>query len=629
MTDLLNTGKSALFAFQRALSTTTHNISNVNTEGYSRQRVEFQAVPGDERARIDTGGGVRIASIERVNDEFASARVQSATAAHAEQEVHYQMASRLDNLVATEGMSIAPALNNFFNSIQDANADPSSVASREVVIENTNQLAERFQTMQEQLDDAQNEVNERTREAVKMVDQYGQSIADINQRIIGSSSSLGSQQAHDLRDQRDQLVVKLSKYMDVDTLVQENGAMSVFIGKGISLVTDATAQRMSTVRDTLQPEKVQIQIGEDSSAQVLSAQVQGGVIGGLNDFADNTLRQSMHELGRLALTVADEVNQQHALGVDFDGSPGADIFGSTDPVVFSDTNNTGSGLLRGRISNTQDLQASEYVLRFDGANFTATRSSDGETTTSSLPLLLDGMALTMSGTPVAGDVFIVSATGRAASSMEVLMDNPDKLALAGQLTTMSNIGNLGDAKISPPVVTDPEDFDLTTPVDIIFTTDNTYDIVDSNTGAVLLGGANYLDGDPIDLNGWQISINGDAKTGDRHSISPNVSGRGNNSNGLALANMQTGLHVNGTESFSDAYGTLVSRIGSNTNAAATRTSALESLRDNAIDRQQTRQGVSLDEEAIDLTRYQQAYQAAAQIISTSETLFQSILGAIR
>lgn len=629
MTDLLNTGKSALFAFQRALSTTSHNIANVNTEGYSRQRVDFQSVPRDGVSVLSIGGGVRISNIERMGDQFASARVQASISAHAEQQVHFQMASRLDNLVATEGMSVAPALNNFFNAIQDANADPSSIATREVVIENTNQLADRFQTLQGQLDDAQNEVNDRTREAVKVVDQYAQAIADINKRVIGSSSSQNSPQAHDLKDQREQLVGKLAEYMDVDTLIQDNGSMSVFVAKGISIVSDTEAQKLTTTRDSLYPDRLQIQLGEGSNQQTLSARVQGGIIGGLNDFSDNTLDHARHELGRLALTVADEVNQQHALGVDLDGNPGADLFASTEPEIFADTENTGTGILRGSISDTEALQATDYILRFDGASFTSTRSVDGQTQTNSLPVILDGINLTLSGTPVAGDVFVVSATGRAAKSMQTLVEDPDKLALAGQLTTSSDIGNIGDSRVSTAKVIDPEETGLTSPVDIVFTSDTTYDIVDANSGTVLQGGAGYLENDPIEFNGWQVSIGGDAKTGDTHSIEPNVSGRGNNSNGLALVEMQTGLHVDGTESFSDAYGSLVSRIGSNTSAAATRTTALEALRDNAIDRQQSTQGVSLDEEAIDLTRYQQAYQASAQIISTSETLFQSILGAIR
>jgi len=166
-------------------------------------------------------------------------------------------------------------------------------------------------------------------------------------------------------------------------------------------------------------------------------------------------------------------------------------------------------------------------------------------------------------------------------------------------------------------------------VDIVFTSETTYNVVNASSGAVLETGSNYIEDEPININGWEVSIRGDAKAGDTHSVSQNVSGRGNNSNGLALTEMQTNLLVNGTESFNDAYGSLISKIGSNTSTAATRATALESLKDNAIDRQQSKQGVSLDEEAIDLSRFQQAYQAAAQIISTSETLFQTILGAIR
>ena len=629
MTDLLNTGKSALFAFQRALSTTSHNIANVNTDGYSRQRVDFQAVPGDRQSVASTGRGVLISNIERLSDQFATARVSAATSAHAEQEVHYEMASGLDNLVATEGISVAPALNNFFNAIHDANADPASIATRQVVLENVDQLAQRFAGMQEQLDDAQSQVNARTQEAVKEVDQLAQSIAEINSRIVASGSNGNSQQANDLKDQRDQLVNKLSEFMDVDTLIQDNGAMSIFIGKGINLVTDAEAQQLSTARDDLHPDRLQIMIGNGNFTQGLSAQLQGGIIGGLNDFAENTLNPAMQQLGRLALTVADEVNQQHALGVDLDGNAGTDLFASAEPEIFSDTGNTGTAVLSGRITDVQALQASEYELRYDGASFTATRVVDGSTTTGSIPLAIDGLELTMTGTPVAGDAFLLSATGRAAGSIESLVQNPEKLALAGQLATSSDIGNLGDTVISPATITDPQNEELATPVDIIFTSETTYDIVDPESGTVLVDDADYLPNEAIAINGFEISLSGDAKAGDTHSIAPNVNGRGDNSNGLALTDMQTELLVNGQESFNDAYGSLVSGIGSNTNAAATRTTALEALRDNAIDRQQTAQGVSLDEEAIDLTRYQQAYQAAAQIIAASETLFQSILGAVR
>lgn len=629
MTDLLNTGKSALFAFQRALSTTSHNIANVNTEGYSRQRVEFESVPAANPGRIATGSGVNISGIERLGDQFSAARVQSATSAHAEQEAIYQMSSRLDDLIATEGVSIGPAVNDLFNSFQDANLDPSSVASREVVIENLERLTERFDTLQDQLDEAQILVNERTADAAQLVDEYAHSIADINSRIVSTGINQDSQQAHDLKDQRDQLVAQLSEYLEVDTYIQDNGAMSVYIGKGISLVVDDNAQSVSAVTDTLYPDKLQIAIGDDDTSQIVKAELQGGLIGGLNSFSSETLTQSKNELGKLALNLASTFNTQHSFGMDLNGNPGGDIFDSAEPFIRSDSKNTGTGSLNAQITDVSALEASDYELRYDGASFTATRISDGQTTISTAPMIIDGIAFTVSGTPLAGDEFLVSATNRAAGTIENQIANAEELALAGRLSTSSDISNLGDTTISSASITDPEDIDLTTAVEIVFTSETSYDIVNSSDGSVQQSGAPYSNGTTISLNGWDVTVNGEPETGDVHRVTPNISGRGNNSNGLSFVELQTGLHVDDSETFNDAYGSIVSKIGATTSSANTRTTALEALRDDAIDRQLSTQGVSLDEEAIDLTRFQQAYQAAAQVITTSENLFQSILGAIR
>ena len=629
MTDLLNTGKSALFAFQRALTTTSHNIANVNTEGYSRQRVDLQAIAGETEFYKQVGGGVRIADIERVSDQFATARVHSSTSAHAEQQTHHAMASRLDNLVAAEGASVAPALSEFFNALQDANADPSSIASREVVLDRSTQLAQRFRSLQDNLDDAQTEANQRTRSAVADVGRLAESIAELNTRVVSVSGTVNGPGANDLMDQRDKLVNELSELIDVDTLVQDNGALNVYIGKGFGLVVDGKAQKLTTVTDDTYPDRVQIQAGETGFQQNMTARLQGGEIGGLNEFINSTLRPAMAALGRLAVNVSDAVNQQHARGLDLDGVTGGDLFSVAEPEVFSSDRNSGTGIVTAQILDASDLQASDYLLRFDGANFTATRESDGVQSSGALPLDLDGLTIDFTGTPAAGDTFVVSATARTAGSMSTRITDPDKLALAGLLSTSSSIDNVGESRISPAKVNDPALGALNDPIDIVFTSETSYDIVDAGSGAVLSAGASYVPDDPIAFNGWEVSISGSARTGDTHRIEPNASGRGNNSNGQRLADMQQELTIGGTQTFNDAYGSMVSRVGSQTHSAQTRANALEALRDNAIDRQQTTQGVSLDEEAINLTRYQQAYQASAQIIATADTLFQSVLGAIR
>ena len=629
MTSIFSTGKSALFAFQSALATTSHNIANVNTEGYSRQRVTFEAINVGNRDYDYQGAGVGIERIQRIHDEFATTRVNSATSEHSEQEAHFQMASRLDNLVAADGISVSPAISDFFNAMQDANADPTAIASRGIVIDKSEQLAQRFQSLQAQFDDAQVETNARMQASVDSVSEYATTLAEINVQIVSASGSREQSTAVGLLDKRDQLISDISEHISVNTVVQENGAMNVFIGKGMPLVVDGVAQAITTEPDDTYPDRLQILLGNGNTQVNMESNIQGGEIGGLTEFTSNTLYPAMQQLGRLSLVMADTLNQQHAKGVDTNGDTGLDMFSTSEPQVFSSNGNSGTGSISATIDDVNALEASDYLLRFDGANFTATRTSDGVETTGPIPLSLDGMNLSMTGTPSAGDTFIVSATNRAAGSINSLITDPAKLALAGQLSTSSSISNLGDSKISEATVADPLFASLKDPIDIMFNSDTSYNIIDVNSGATLASSVAYSEGDTIALNGWEVSISGAARTGDTHRIENNATGQGNNVNGLALAELQASNIVDGTHNFNDAYGAMVSGVGTRTNTAEVRTDALATLKTNAINRQQSTQGVSLDEEAIDLTRYQQAYQASAQIISTADTLFQSILGAIR
>jgi len=629
MTDILNTGKSALFAFQRALTTTSNNIANVDTEGYSRQRVELESIGGDRLSYLDVGRGVRIADIERVHDQFATAQVNSSTSTFAQQETHHLMASRIDNLMADPSLSITPAVSEFFNALQDANNDPSSIASRAVVLASAEKLAQRFQTMQTQLDDTQSEVNNRTREAISEVDSLAQNIADINRRIASINGSTTTRVSNELKDQRDQLIKEVSRYLDVTTVEEDSGALNVFIGKGISLVVNGMAQRLTAVKDDIYPDRLKIEIGNDTLKQNLSPRLQGGEIGGLNEFSSTTLHPAMYELGRVAVVLADQLNTQHARGLDLNGDSGGNLFAQPLPQVFSSDRNTGSATIEATIDDATALKASDYFLRFDGTNLQATRTSDGVEVSGPLPLTLDGMTLDITGSAVAGDTFVLSATGRASGGFVSQLNDPDKLALAGPLSTSSAITNLGESKISEAVVTDHSATSLTDPIELVFTSDTSFDVIDVNSGTPLATGVGYTEGSDILVNGWKVSLSGQAMSGDTHRIEPNIAGRGNNSNGLSLNDLQLALTVDGNSTFNDAYGAMVSRVGAHTRTAETRADALKSLLDSAIDRQQSAQGVNLDEEAVNLTRYQQAYQASAKIIATADTLFQTILGATR
>ena len=628
MSDLLTNGASALLTFQRALATTSQNIANVNTEGYSRQRVNLESVVSDPNERLQVGSGVTVTNIERMQDEFATAQVLQTTSAYARHQTHLDMAGQIDGFMADDALSLTPALNSFYDAIQDANSDPASLANREIIIEQASSLATRFRGMQQQLDGLQEEVNDRLTASVSDVNDISSSIAEINSKLITRNGVLQRQTANSLLDQRDQLVAELSELADIRTHVQDDGAMNIYAGNGMALVVGADAQQLRIAQDTSTPGQLEIEIDVGNNWQPVGTLLQGGSIGGLRDFERDTLSKAMHEVGRLALVLADSVNEQHKQGIDLQGNNGTDIFSSGDPEVMSSSLNTGSGNVAAIINDVNSLEASDYRIRFDGSGYTTTRISDGQQTVGTLPMTIDGIELSVSGSPSTGDIFIVSPSKRAAAYLENTMTSADALALASSLSATSSIDNTGTARSELSAIPDPQNTNLKNSVEIVFTDPNTFDVLDTSNGSTLATGQSYTSGSAIQYNGWELTINGTASAGDVHRIDAASSNSGSNSNGLALAGLQTALIVSGNQSINDTYGSLVSSIGGQNRSLQTRSLALESLNTNAIERQQSVQGVNLDEEAVNLSRYQQAYQASAQIIATADTLFQTVLNAV-
>ena len=293
MSSLLTNGASALLTFQRALATTSQNIANVNTEGYSRQRVNLESVVSDPNERLQVGSGVTVTNIERMQDEFATAQVLQTTSAFARQQTHLDMAGQIDGFMADDALSLTPALNSFYDAIQDANSDPASLANREIIIEQASSLATRFRGMQQQLDGLQEEVNDRLTASVSDVNDISASIAEINSELITRNGILQRQTANSLLDQRDQLVSELSGLADIRTHIQDDGAMNVYAGNGLALVVGADAQQLRIAQDTNTPGQLEIEIDVGTNWQPIGTLLQGGSIGGLRDFERDTLSKAM------------------------------------------------------------------------------------------------------------------------------------------------------------------------------------------------------------------------------------------------------------------------------------------------------------------------------------------------
>ncbi|MBX2838327.1 MAG: flagellar hook-associated protein FlgK [Gammaproteobacteria bacterium] len=628
MTDLLNNGSNSLLAFQRALTTTSHNISNVNTEGYSRQRLELETIDPTLSNNRYVGSGVRAVGVERIHDQFAMAQILQSTSAHSQHSTHHAMASRIDNMVANDALSLTPVLNEFFNAIQDANSNPNSSASREVLVGTTKDVSSRIRALQLELDNTQEEVNQRTSLAVNEVNQLAADIASLNQQILSTGSSRFGNEPNDLLDRRDALLNQLSEYVDITRLDEDNGSVSVFMGNGVGLIVGTSVGELRTSANPLSSDLLKIEISQGQSWQNITTRLSGGSIGGLLEFENQTLKPSMNQLGLIALQFSHSMNTQHAQGIDSNGNAGTDLFSVSLPNVMADDQNTGTATLSSSFIDIPQVQATEYDIRFTGTDFTITRLSDQSTTNSGMPLSIDGMQLSITGTPAVGDTFRVSPVRRTAATMQSEINDANNLALSSPLRASGSIGNQSNAKIVMPTVNDIDNPALQDEITIQFSSDTSYDLIDSTSGAVLSAGIAYADGDAINFNGWQVSLDGSPTTGDEFSVLPNTTANGNNGNGLAMAALQLSPEMTGNATFNEGYSALVSRIGGQTRTLETRTAALDNIRLDAVERLQSVAGVNLDEEAINLTRFQQAYQASAQIISTADTLFQTLLGAV-
>lgn len=361
MASIINTGISALTAFKRQMETTGHNIANVNTEGYSRQRVQLETRNPQVSPAGYIGSGVEVASIHRAYDDFLAARVRDYTSSYEESSVFYDRALQIDNVFADASASMSDMMQQFFAAVDDVADDPTSIAARSVMISRGNQLAERFNTLDRWLDDMRRQLNQDLEHQVGEINSLAQSLADVNSRIGALNGSAGGI-PNDILDERDRLVDQLSHYTSVSTLQQSDGSMNVFIGTGQALVVGGVANSLAVSSNVYDSEKKEIVLQQSGGLTVnVSSQITGGSLGGLLRFGGEVLDDSQAALGRVALGLADYFNGEHQTGMDLDGDLGGLFFGLDTPEVLGRQGNAAASTAAITITDPSQLTTHSYV----------------------------------------------------------------------------------------------------------------------------------------------------------------------------------------------------------------------------------------------------------------------------
>lgn len=752
---LLSLGTQSLQANLNALNVTGQNISNVNTEGYTRQRAEFQSRPNQN--------GVLIQDVSRLADNFINQQIRSDSASLNSSTALEGFANELDNLLASNVSSVSSAITDYFGALQGAVDEPVSLPSRELFIAQTDALVQRFNSLDTNLRRQNDTINGRLENSVAAINTIASNIAELNADI--SRGSATGNVSNELLDQRDARLEELSTHIGFTSIEQSSGEVSVFIGNGQPLVVGLSATTVTTVLSPADSSQNNIALRNGNTLADITTQISGGRIGGALEYRKEVLGSALDEVGRIAVVFAETMNEQHQRGADLDGKAGGLLFTDINSAsaitnrVLAERDNVTPASGTVRIDNVQALQASEYSLDFsENGSFTLVRESDGQrfsnTTLSSqtaatavdqdgefflnnltgdLTIRVDGFTLTLDaqGAFSTGDAYIIRPTRNGAAEINNVLNQPRALALAAPLAISGDISNTGTAQATvsiteidfatraaaPGQITPPFNINFLSELEAVRVTGSAgtasnvqiadfaafsrvrypltiteagggnFNITDSatppttatnvaltgtpanqlnlaanfgitlNVAGVAAGSGEsftvrhstaanatarfyelvdgtgdrqvgqYVPGQSIQLQGFEVTIRNTPALNDKFSVNLNTGGVSDNRNALLLSNLQSAPTIQGA-SYQDRYAQTVERVGSRAAVAQINTQASRSVLESNQALRSSTAGVNLDEEAARLVQFQQAYQASARLIQTSQTIFDALLQSV-
>lgn len=660
MSTLLNIGRTGLNAAQAQLATTSHNITNASTPGYHRQTVRQTMEDPLLKGTVFFGQGTKVAAIERSYSQFLENQVMLSDNRRAEFATYNLQISQIDNVLADPTSGLSPAMDQFFAALQDVSANPTNTASRQALLSSGQSLVARFNALDDRLSEVRNGVEADLRASVEQINSYAREIADLNQRIVVAQSAGAGVPANDLLDQRQQALFELNQLIKVTSVNQDDGSVAVFIGSGQALVLGTDPAQFDTTvgQDEAGRQSITL-LGKNGTEVVVSETLlNGGSLGGLLAFRREALDTTQRSLGLIATTLATAFNTQHKLGTDLDGMLGQDFF-NLGPVGIQPPDAATITIDPDKLG---ELTGSDYTLSNTGGTYTLTNLTTGasQVVTATAPgntfeglkigslSLADGETARIQPTRyAAGELSMaISQTSRVAAGNPVAITVPS--ANTGSMS-VSNVlvKNVTGMDASPALPASPDgvpDFSaisvswaantLTVPAGYTLTSgtpptaDNSYDPVTDGPGKTFTltapGGFSF-----------EFTVSGVPASGDGFSFGPNTGGVADNRNAVLLGALQTAkLMFNNqdgepTTTMGNAYAQIVTSVGNKTREVKASEAAQEALMTQAKNARDALSAVNLDEEAANLVRFQQAYQASARVMTVAQTLFDELLSIAR
>jgi len=544
---ILNTAKAGLLSQQLGIEVVGHNIANVQTEGFTRQEVNFSTARPRQTGLGLLGTGVRVDSITRNFDKFLFNQILGEGSSTGNFGVRSDLFKTIEILFnTTTGRNLSGDLDDLFLAFDDLAINPSGLAERTTVVANAETLTSNFNLLGKNLFQERINADLSVNDTVSEINFLLDEIASLNSSI--HSIETGLSPANDLRDKRDMAVLDLSKKLDIKIIDTRNNQVSITLANGTPLVIGLNTFQLSTTPGPDNKGFKDILISDGASGTTnITNQLEGGELRGLIDVRDVELVDFIDQVDRLAASLITEFNAIHQLGVGLDGSTGINFFTPLTPTVNPSSLNTGTGVVTMTNASPSTVLVDKFQMQFTSAtDFDLINLTTGVNTGSFTFVpgtafnVAGGLSVTITGAPDAGDIVNISVSENAAFAMSVasaVLADTDKIA-AGLSTT--------------------------------------------------------TDGD----------------------------------NALALSNLQDKLVFGGNTTFDGFFNSTVSLVGVRTRSANDGLEQQDELMLELENQRQSVSGVSIDEEMINLIKFQQAFEASARMITVVEEMFDVLQNSI-
>ena len=656
-TNLYTVGFTGLQASNARINTTGQNTTNVDTEGYSRQRTDTTS---------SALGGVVLRDTSRLVNDFVSAQIRSDTSTSSYYDAYHSMISASDNLLAEDSISLNTYLNNSFDALQTVNNDPTSASLRQLAHSSLGNLVQQYHTLSGIVSEQEGLVDEHLEASLNDLNTITAKISNLNEKILQQEGTSISP-ANELRDQQELLAKELSQYLDINAQFNKDGLMTIQLANGQPLVMDQFPTEIKVSPDPLHPKKIDLVVSFGDYEVGLKTEGLGGSVGGLVDYRSEFSVYADRTLGQHAIALSDAMNEQNKKGLDGNGLFGRDLFALEEIDIRSSVENIPKAKnISVKVSDgaSAKITTDTYELnRTDDNRFSIKKiNMDGKSTEKAIifdPNMLAkdsdgyfkideiGLDIRLSAMDEIDndDIFQFTPTESAAAGLSLVAKNGEAIALSSPIGVNTSSENLSDATISLTSVTNtqPEtsafasDGSLypSAPHKIYFTSPSSYVIQDAS-GVQLASVDNVIEfsnllekaGLSKDA-GFDVSVSSMPKRGDVFSVGTDNIGQSDNFNGLALAELQNGSLIAGKATLTKSFAGFISYVGSKTAEIEGHADASEIVMNESIARRDRLSAVSLDEEAVNLLKYQQSYSASAQVVTAARTTFETLLGIMR